>query len=50
MYDGSYKLGVLQNTVFISTLDDRYKNSCDHIVVIFFARSDGASWEEYKRY
>jgi hypothetical protein len=50
VYGGSYKLGVLQNIVFINTLDVRYKNSSDHIVILFFARSDGTSWEENKRY
>ena len=49
VYDGSYKLGVFQSTVFISTLAVRSKNSSDHIVILFFARSNGASWEEYKR-
>jgi len=50
VYDGSYKLDVLQNNVFINTFDVRYKNSSDHIVIPFVARSDGASSEEYKRY
>jgi len=50
VYDGSYKLDVLQNTVFFNKLDVRYKNSSDHNVILFFARSDGASWEECKRH
>jgi len=50
VYDGSYKLGVLHNIVFINICDVRYKNSSDHIVIPFVARSDGASSEEYKRY
>ena len=50
MYDGSYKLGVLHNIVFINIIDVRYKNRSDQIVIPFVARSDGASSEEYKRY
>jgi len=50
VYDGSYKLGVLHNIVFINIFDVRYKNSSDHIVIPFVARSDGPSSEEYKRY
>ena len=50
MYDGSYKLGVLHNIVFINIFDVRYKNRSDHTVIPFVARSDGASSEEYKRY
>ena len=38
LYDGSYKLGVLQNTVFINIFDVRCINSCDQNVVYFFAR------------
>ena len=50
MSDVSFKLVVLQNNVFINIFDVRYKNSSDHIVIPFVARSDGASSEEYKRY
>jgi len=50
VYDGSYKLGVLHNIVFINIFDVRYKNRSDHTVIPFVARSDGASSEEYKRY
>ena len=50
VYDGSYKLGVLHNIVFINIIDVRYKNSNDQIVIPFVARSGRASSEEYKRY
>ena len=33
LYDGSYKLGALQNTVFIIVFDVRCRDSCDHIAV-----------------
>jgi len=35
VYDGSYKLGVLQNTVFISTLPVRYKTAVT--ALLFFS-------------